>query len=257
MWQWQMKAINYIFVVMFSLLSVMGQAQEHFKFRPLSPEEMNEVEELRKKRGEEYIEAQAKASSVRVKGGVQETFLGFRFGMPQSEVESHVAKLVREGKLDNNRQYTVNYDPSYQMGHNRTPRVCSAKSRLFFDYYLGHLYKMGLIVEQKASDPNLYWVTIIDEPLSKKGFDRFDYGWSPSSYSTSYLKDNMDVSYSEEKHYLKVENKKKRKSRIDQPPTIESITSTLIYTDLYVDGLIRKSKEEPIRRQLESTKLDF
>jgi hypothetical protein len=233
----------------------MGLAQDFPKARALSPEEMMEVDRLREKRGNEYVEAKAKASSVRVKGGIQETFLGFRFGMTQSEVEDHIIELVREGKLDKNRQYTVNYDPYIPM----KVKICSAKCDLYFDYYLGRLYTMGLIVEQKEDEPSLDWIPIIDEPLKKKGFERFDYGWPAiiDSYGTSYLKDNMDVSYSVKEHYSKAENKRRKKSRIDELPTVESVTRTLTYTDLYVAGLIRKSKEEPIRRQLESTKSDF
>lgn len=250
-----MKAINYIIVFLFSLLSVIGQAQEFPKARALTPEEMWKAERQREKRGEEYIEAEAKASRVRIKGGIQETFLGFRFGMTQSEVEAHITELVREGKLDNNRQYTVNYDPFIPM----KVKVCSAKCDLFFDYYLGRLYKMGLIVNQKANEPTLDWIPIIDEPLQKKGFERFDYGWTsrPGSYGTAYLKDNMNVSYSVDFHYSEVENKRSKRSRIDGTPTLESATKTLTYIDLYVAGLIKKSKEEPLRKQLESTKADF
>lgn len=249
-----MKSRSFIVAVLFSLFSFNCLAQE-FKVRALTEEELRDADIQRIKRGEEYIEAKAKASSTRVKGGIQETFLGFHFGMTQSEVEDHIIELVREGKLDMNRQYTVNYGPAIPLRN----KVYSSKCDLFFEYNSGRLYTMGLIVEQKAEDPSLDWIQIIDEPLNKKGFERFDYGWPTSidSYRTSYLKDNMDVSYSEKEHYSKAENKRRRKSRVDERPTIESVTRTLTYTDLYVAGLIRRSKEEPIRRKLESTKSDF
>lgn len=229
-------------------------SQEFRGIKIPTPKEIAQYESNLRIRGEEYIKAREKASETKVKGGIQETFLGFCFGMTKEEVEAHILDLVRKGKLNHDRKYTVNYVPSFSL----KDEVKSAECDLFFDYYSGRLYKVGLKAEQNAQVPLLDWTTVIDEVLGKKGFERFDYGWGTrDSYGTSYLKDNMDVSISSKEHYSKAENKRRRKSRIYELPTIESVTTMLTYTDLYVAGLIRKSKQEPIRRQLESTKSDF
>ena len=242
-----------VFLCLF-LFFTLCHSQEFRGIKIPTTRELAQYESNLRIRGEEYIKAREIASETQVKGGIQETFLGFCFGMTKAEVEAHILDLVRDGKLNSDRKYTVNYVPSFPLKR----EVRSVKCDLFFDYYSGRLYKVGLIAEQNAQVPQLDWTSVIDEVLGKKGFERFDYGWGTrDSQGTSYLKDNMDVSISLKEHYSKTENKRRRKSRIDEPPTIESVTIKLTYTDLYVVGLIRKSKEEPIRKQLESTKSDF
>lgn len=203
------------------------------------------------KRYEDYKKAIKIAGGKRVIDGNLTTFLGFRFGMTEKEVETHIDELIKEEKLTPERKYCLLYvsTPFSQY-------IEQCLGDLFFVYHEGKVYKMGIEFSGKATDkvvPLSTLVNTIQGPLVKRGYEEFNYLIGEKPYD-SFLLDNVLVSFSEEDYSMPEDRKTKQENRFNTP-TRKRVK--VIYTDIYIESSIIKEKNRGIQETLNGLYDDF
>jgi len=150
-------------------------------------------------------------------------FLGFRFGMTEKQVISHLDSLVSSKKVYRNEEGAYQYDFITDSG-------LILKTTFNADYHKGELYKMVYLMR---GDLTAKYAAMVAHTFHKTGYKGFIKDDALGDTKFTYVKDNIIVYF-------------------DNPAFTE-----MVYENSPISKLVEEERKVELEKKVNSTKSDF